>query len=334
MSIRYYCGDFNGILANFKEKYKSHLATPRDADVWLVFQDCQGSYRDLIKTQKKLGVNKPVYCVQHGRGSTTDYGEPNKFELIADKYLCWGQSDYDRLVSLGYKDKAAIVGCPLNVNIKPPISHPGKVILYIPVNTGKEEPENLMVYYELLKYKYGKAVNTLRDNRVALKKKWGFNNKLTVQFHELTPNCEVVAKLLPWHDQKLYHGSIVKGFQDSPTNNQTLFELLRRVDLVVGHDEGTTEIFAYGHDVPVVIVDDFKYHQHPDGRTPVEIEGYKTPAATHVTLDKLAEAVDYALAHPEHLREERKQVAEAELGISYGDATQNIRRIIKNDFKA
>lgn len=333
--MKFYCGDFNGILEDLKQKIgPTHLTTPREADAWVVFQDCLGSYRSLFKAAKELGVAKPSYCVQHGRGSTSDYGPPNSLISYADKYLCWGKADYDRMVRLGYASKTHIVGCPLNSHIRPRVPHKEKVVLFIPVNTGKEEPENIAVYYELLKIKYDKAKLKVLSHRAALKDKWGFNDKLLVSFNEIATDFDVAAKLLPWHDKNLYHGNTVMGYQDSPNNNALLFNLLRNVDLVVGMDEGTSEIFAMAHDVPVVICDGFKYRQFKaNGKDFEVIEGYQTGGAVHCTLDTLGAAVDYALAHPEHLRQERKIAVEAEMGTSYGDATNNIYQYIRKDIK-
>lgn len=333
--MKLFVADYNGILTDLREKYKDKLVTPREADAWIVWQDVLGSYADLIKTSKALGVGKPTYCVQHGRGSTTDYGEPNRYAFNADKYLAWGNSDYQRMSRLGYKDRTHVVGCPLNPHIKTKVPHKEKIVLFVPVNTGKEEPENIAVYYELLKLRYSSAQTVVLDNRLPLKDKWGFNGKRGVTFNELAEGFDVVAKLLPWHDDKLYHGSIIKGYQDQPKNNRLIFNLLRNVDMVVGLDEGTTEIFAYAHDVPVVIVDGFKYRQygHSD-REYKEIEGYKTKAATHCSLSELKDVVQYGLAHPEHLRQERAEIAEEEMGISYKDPVSNIIKVIKSDFKA
>src|SRR5258706_3718662 len=247
------------MLTDLRERVgPSHLTNPRDADIWIVWQDVLGSYGDLIKAAKKLGINKPTYVIQHGRASTLDYGPPNSFPLSADKFLCWGQSDYDRMVKLGYGDRTVIVGCPLNSHIKPLVQHKEKVALFIPVNTGKEEPENIAAYYELLKFKYQKAQLKVIDNSINLKNKWRLSDK-PVSFNQLSEDFEIIAQLLPWHDKPLYHGSTITGYQDHPSNNFTVFNLLRNVDLVIGLDEGTTEIFAYGHDIPVVIVDGFKY---------------------------------------------------------------------------
>lgn len=333
--MKYYIGDFNGILNPLKQKLVGKLATPREADVWITFQDIQGSYGDLFQSSVALGINKPTYCVQHGRAASLDYGPPNNFILQADKFLCWGKADYERMSKLGYADRTIPVGCTLNSNILPKVPHPEKVVLFVPVNTGKEEPENIAVYYELLKLRYNKAQAKVLRHKENLKDRWGFDGKLNVKFNELANSFDVVTKLLPWHDKSLYHGNTISGYQDSPQNNQLVFNLLRNVDLVVGLDEGTTEIFAYGHDVPVIIVDGFNYRQHEnDGKHFSIMETYKTKAATHVKLEDLAAAIEYGLLYPEHLKKERAEVAEAELGLSYGNATENILKLVREDAKA
>lgn len=323
----------NGVLSDLKNRLADKLATPRDADVWVFWQDVLGSFKDLLQTSKALGVSKPTYTVQHGRAATLDYCKPNSFPLLSDKYLCWGSSDYQRMSLLGYADRTEIVGCPLSALINTKVPHAEKVVLFVPVNTGKEEPENIAAYYELLKLRYHKAQMTVLNHKDALKDKWGFEKQVKVSFNTLAQGFDVVAKLLPWHDKNLYHGSTLTGYQDLKKNNELIFELLRNVDLVVGIDEGCTEIYAYANDVPVIIVDGFRYRQHkPNGRDFEVSDIYRTAAATHVPLEGLADAVEFALSHPEHKREERKRVAEAELGLSYGDATANIIKTIRQDF--
>lgn len=325
----------NGVLSDLKQRVSDKLTNPRDADVWIFWQDVLGSFKDLLKTSQDLGIAKPTYTVQHGRAATLDYDKPNSFPLISDKYLCWGQADYDRLTRLGYKDKARIVGCPLNSLIRPKVPHAEKVVLFVPVNTGKEEPENIAAYYELMKLRYAKAQATVLAHKDELKDKWGFGKQVKVSFNTLAQGFDVVAKLLPWHDKSLYHGATCLGYQDLKKNNELIFNLLRNVDLVVGIDEGCTEIYAYANDVPVIIVDGFQYRQHKeDGRKYETSDIYRTNAAVHTDLAGLGAAIDYALAHPEHKRAERKSVAERELGLSYGDATSNILKVIRQDLSS
>jgi hypothetical protein len=325
----------NGILTDLKSRLKDKLTAPREADVWVFWQDVLGSFKDLLQSAKDLGVAKPTYTVQHGRAATLDYAKPNLFPLISNRYLCWGTSDYKRMSSLGYGDRTTIVGCPLNSLIQPKVLHKEKIVLFVPVNTGKEEPENIAAYYELLKLRYHKAQASVLNQKDALKDKWGLDKKPNVPFNTLVQGFDVVAKLLPWHDKNLYHGSTCLGYQDLRKNNELIFNLLRNVDCVVGIDEGCTEIYAYALDVPVIIVKGFQYRQHKsDGRAFEVSDIYRTDAATHVSLEDLGAAVEYALEHPEHKRDERRRVAEAELGISYGDATANIIKVIKADVKA
>ena len=334
--MKWYVADMNGILNDLKTKIgPSHLTNPRDADVWIVWQDVLGSFGDLIKAAKQY-YNKPVYVVQHGRAATLDYGPPNSFPLIADKYLCWGSSDLRRMQNLGYGERTHIVGCPLNTHILPPVAHSEKVVLFVPVNTGKEEPENIAAYYELLKLKYNKAQVTVLNNHAPLKDKWGFNQKLRVEFNELARDFDVVAKLLPWHDKNLYHGNTLVGYQNDPKNNELVFNLLRNVDLVVGIDEGCTEIYAYGHNVPVVIVDGFQYRQF-NPSTPSKfsvMDIYRTKASVHVPLHNLQGAVEAELSYPSRLEKERKEVAEAELGISLGNPTDNIYNFVRQEMRS
>lgn len=327
--MRWYVSDFNGILTDLKAKVgPANLTTPREADVWVFWQDVLGSYGDLIKAARKTGFYKPTFVVQHGRAATTDYDKPNSYPFTADYFLCWGTSDYKRMSSLGYGDRTHIVGCPLNSHIKPKVPHNEKVVLFVPVNTGKEEPENIATYYELLKIKYNFASKLILSDRANLKNKWEMTSNKACQ------NFDVVAKLLPWHDKNLYHGRVLVGNQYNPANNRLNFELLRNVDLVVGLDEGCTEIFAMAHDVPVIVVNGFKYRQYKlDGKQYEEHEILRTKGAAHCDLEYLEEYVNYYLANPQELRAERKEVAEAEMGLSYGDATKNIYDFVRSKVK-
>lgn len=322
--MKFYVSSFNGILEDLKAKV--HCVDADEADALVLWQDVAGSFKDLVQTCKKF-FPKPVYVVQHGGAATRDYDFPNSNQLIADKFLCWGRNDFERMQRLGYGDRTEMVGCPLNTKIKAKVPHSEKVVLFVPVNSGKEEPENIAVYYELMKVKYDLAKKRLLNEREALSRKWGINGSVNVTTNYLTQGMTVIAKLLPWHDTNLYTGGHIMGYQDLADNNEKVFNLLANVDCVVGMEEGTTEIYAMAHDVPVIVVDGFKYNTNGKG----DIKLLNSKGATHVKLENLQEAVEYALAHPEHLRAERKEVAEAEMGLSLGDPVQNILNVIQRD---
>lgn len=322
--MKLYVSDFNGLLTDLKSRV--HLADPDEADALVIWQDVAGSFKDLVQTCKKF-FPKPVYVIQHGGAATRDYDFPNSNQLLADKFLCWGKNDFERLTRLGYGSRVEMVGCPLNPKIKAKVPHSEKVVLFIPVNSGKEEPENIACYYELMKIKYEFAKRRVLSLKGELSKKWGINGSINVTSNFLMQDFTPIGKLLPWHDKNLYTGGHILGYQDMPENNASLFNLLANVDCVVGMEEGTSEIYAMAHDVPVIVVDGFKYNTNGKG----DIQLLRSKGATHVTLDNLQEAVSYALAHPEHLRAERKEVAEAEMGLSLGDPVQNILNIIERD---
>lgn len=325
----WYVADFNGILKDLKTRIgPQYLTTPRNADCWVIWQDVLGSFGDLVRIAKQVGYNKPVFVVQHGRDATSDYDKPNSFPFTADYFLAWGQNDYKRMVRLGYGDRTKIVGCPLNTQIKPKVEHKEKIVLFVPVNTGKEEPENIAVYYELLKIKYSQAQIKVLSLKDSLKDKFDLtSNKACEQF-------DVVAKLLPWHNKSMYHGNTLIGSQYSPKNNELIFNLLRNVDAVVGLDEGCTEIFAMAHDVPVIVVDGFQYRQHkPNGKDYAVTDIHRTKGAIHCDLNHLSQSLDLVLKEPGYMQQERAEVAEEEMGLSYGNPTENIYQFIRSKVK-
>jgi hypothetical protein len=321
--MKYYVSDWNNVLSDVKSKVET--VDPIDADALVLWQDVRFSFKDLAESTKKL-TNKPVYVVQHGRAASRDYDKPNSFPLIADKFLAWGDADKERMERLGYGTRTEVVGCPLNRYIRPKVAHPEKNVLFIPINTDHEEPENLLVYYELLKLKYGTAQNNLQLLKPKLRDKWELDGQKNVPFHRLT-YTNVIAKLLPRHDRNLYHGDVVMSLPSDPKHMELLFNLLANVDCVVTLDESTTEAVAMAMDVPVVCVDIYKYKtlggQPYDG-----INLIKTNGAVHCELQDVQDAVMECLQHPDWKREERAQVAAYELSTQKGDVTQNILKAI------
>ena len=307
----------NGVL----EEYKSQIeyAPPLDADKMVLWQDTVGSCGKLVEMSKRC-FPKPIYTIQHGRRASRDYDVPLNRKFNSDLFLAWGKWDYDNMCRLGYK--SVIVGCPLNTWIKPKVAHKEKVILFVPVNTGKEEPDNISVYAELQKMKLDKLQQGLSKDYDQLRLQW---DVLKISRPSLTNSFSILTKTLPWHDHKFYTEGVIKGQQDSVKNNQLVFDLLRNVDLVVGLDEGTTELFACAHDVPVIIVDGFEY-RWKEGSI---VKPPKTEGITHCKLEDLKECVERALAKPEEGREGRRAIAENEMSIdSIKDPVSRIHEII------
>jgi hypothetical protein len=317
--VKIYTASYNGILDEYKNQVT--YASPLDADAIVTWQDCSGSPSRLIEMSRKF-FPKPVYTMQHGRRASRDYDAPLNRPFQSDKFLCWGKWDYDNMVRMGLP--AEIVGCPLTPLIRGKVRHEEKIILFIPVNTGKEEPDNIRVYNELLKMKLDKVTAGLTANYDKLRDQW---NSEDLTRHTLADNFTIITKVLPWHDHKFYSEGVIKGFQDSARNNQSLFELLRNVDLVVGLDEGTSELFAIAHDVPVIVVDGFEY-RWKEGKTQIP----HTPGMAHCKLDELQSAIEYTLMYPDQLKEQRLMTAENELSIlSITDPVSRIHKAIGSE---
>jgi hypothetical protein len=301
--MKIYTSSYNGIL----DEYKSQIdyASPLDAAKMVVWQDCAGSFKDMIGMSRKF-FPKPVYTVQHGRRASRDYGAPLKKPFQSDMFLAWGKWDYDNMKALGLP--VEIVGCPLNTWIKPKVGHKEKVVLFLPVNTGKEEPDNITVYCELMKVKLSKIQHGLSTNYDALRSQWDAS-KITK--HTLSDNFTIITANLPWHDSKFYTEGTIRCYQDSAKSQRLLFDLLRNVDVVVSTDEGTAALFAVAHDVPVIVVDGFQY-RWAEGAV---VNVTNTSGIQHCKLEELQDILEWTLANPDALKEERLQLAENEMSI-------------------
>jgi hypothetical protein len=313
--MKLYVSSYNGVLDDYKEQVE--LASPVDADKLIMWQDCSGSHASLAKACKTF-FPKPIYTMQHGRRATRDYDAPLHKPFNSDVFLAWGKWDYDNMTRMGFKTE--IAGCPLNTWIKPPVPHKESVVMFVPVSTGKEEPDNILIYNELLKLKATKVQEGIRRHYEQLRANW----PRTVTRHSLADNFTLISKVLPWQQYDQYTEGIIKGYQDSRLNNEKVFSLLRNANVVVGLDEGTTELFAVAHDIPVIVVDGFEY-RWKEGTTKV----INTPGITHVRLEDLNAAVEEALAYPSRLHDERMQLAENEMSIhSIKDPIARLHEII------
>ena len=93
-----YISDFNNIFIDLKKRVNC-VNDPREADVLILWQDVRGSMKTLCDINRDY-LGKPVVIVQHGRGATRDYLEPNNFKLTADRICVWGQKEADRMARL------------------------------------------------------------------------------------------------------------------------------------------------------------------------------------------------------------------------------------------
>jgi hypothetical protein len=336
MKPRVFIKDYNGINQSLKKRTDEldFVDDPRDAEAIVTWQDVRGEMLELAKINKEH-LHKPFIVVQHGRGCTRDYEAPDNFPLLADKFCCWGQDDYDRLVKLGYKDRAVITGSPLINRIKPKVEHPDKNIIFAPVTTMHEEPDNLITFWEMKKIELSRSQEVLRKHRKELINDWNpkiigsdANTEHTIPYLEINKNWRLISKLTPVHDKSLYLGAVT---QTSPTNVAHIeqsVELLTQTDVVVCLEEGTFQVLVMAMDIPIIVVKGFTLTNY-GGQDYSNREVVKTSGARWVDLADLEQAIDEELAHPESLAEERKKVVAREFGDISKNPDDNIIKVIK-----
>lgn len=333
MNIKLYLRDFNNILAPLKSRFDL-VDDPREADCFLIWQDVRGDMAELCRINKKY-LHKPVVVVQHGRGATNDYLPPNKFPLQADKICVWGKSEYDRLKRAGYAHRAVITGSPLVPALKKRIEHDGKNIVFVPVITTHEEPDNINIYWYLKTIELNKSRQKLIKHYDALRSSWNAwevepksATEGSIPYYNFNKEWRLLAKITSAHDKRLYIGDVVHTIQINKTHIEDCTSLLSLTDCVVGIEEGTFQLLAMAMDIPCVMVDGFKYREY-GGVDYSSVEMIKTNSVRRVDPLDLETAIDDALTYPETLRAERKQVVENEFWDGVSDPIVNIENVVK-----
>ncbi len=351
--MKVFCANYNGLLDETIAALKARgefTDNYHEASHFLLWQDVRGDLKTLAGIAREQ-LGKPVFVLQHGRGATRDYCPPNSFPLKADKILVWGETERDRLLRGGIADsRIEVVGCPLFKYLKPRAKdRQGINILYAPVISSKEEPENLLVHAELKKWEANNLQKYLYDNFANLKRSWATKNitmregpdgQQTVWSEEilhtiprgaLYSNGLVNVKLTPVHDMYQYQSPLVVTQQHDSNHLETTADLLSNTDVMVCLEEGTMQLLACALDIPVIFVDIFKYGTYGGCENYDSIEKIDTKAVYTVRdLTKLGKTIDQALGNRAELRKHRISVCEADGGIHLGDTTNNIIRAMES----
>lgn len=316
--MKAYVCDFNNILLELKNRVEL-VTDAREADVIILWQDVRGAMKELCELNRDF-IGKPVIVVQHGRGATRDYLAPNNFKLIADKICVWGEAEAERMAKAGYADKTVITGSPLTFytrQVKRTVNDEN-LIIYTPVITSHEEPDNLEVYYELKKIEFDYAQDILREKKSALKKLWQahiLNEDCAtidkIPYDLLRKNFFLVSKLTDIHDHELYQGIFVKTSVTNITHLENSMKIFQEADCVVGMEEGTFQLMASALDIPTVIVDGFKYGAF-GGVENYNAEMIHTPATAFCELSKLKETIKYELENKQLRQDARAEVVRRE----------------------
>ena len=328
-----YLADFNNVLLPLKEKFDL-VENPRDADVLVLWQDVRLAMKELCHLNKKY-MKKPLVVVQHGRAATNDYLAPNNFPLLADKICCWGPKDAERIERAGYKNRAVITGSPIVSYLKKLEDHDGKNIVFVPIITNHEEPENIQAYWKLKQIELKRSSQRLVKHYDKLRYSWHSweieptsATENSIPYHHFNKDWRVLAKICSMHDKRLYMGDVVSTLRINKTHLKDSCELLSFMNCVVGIEEGTFQLLAMAMDIPCVMVDGFKYRNY-GGVDYSAVEMIKTNAVRRVSLDDLERTIDGELANPDSLKKEREAVVRDELWDGETDPIENIVNVVK-----
>ena len=331
--MKIFIRDFNNVLSPLKDKFDI-VEDPRDADCLLLWQDVRGDMLELCKINKEY-LHKPVVIVQHGRAATNDYLKPNQFPLQADKFCCWGIKDYERLERAGYKDKAVITGSPLVSFIKPNEQHDGKNIVFVPIVTSHEEPDNILAYWHLKGIELKKSSEKIKKCYDKLRGGWNAwhvqetsATEGSIPYYNFNRDWRLIAKITSIHDKRLYLGDVISTLQINKTHLADCVNLLTVSDCVVGMEEGTFQLLAMAMGIPIVMVDGFKYKNY-GGIDYSSVEMVKTKGVRRVELSEVEKTIDEELANPDSLKTEREKVVKDELWDGETDPITNIINVVK-----
>lgn len=332
-----YLRDFNNVVSPIAEKLSEEfefVEDAREADCLVTWQDVRGDMYELAKINSDY-MHKPLVVIQHGRAATNDYLPPNSFKMHATKFCCWGIKDYERLERAGYKDRAVITGSPLVEYIKPLEPHDGKNIIFVPVISMHEEPDNIEAYWVLKNIEIRRSIEKLNKVKNNLKNEWNAwvveptsATEGTIPYYNFNKDWRLIAKLTDIHDKKLYFGDVVKT---SPNNKMHLIDSIRLMqlsDCVVGIEEGTFQLLAMAMGLPVVMVDGFKYREY-GGIDYSSVEMVKTDGVRRVNLSDVEKTIDEELANPDNLKTQRERVVREELYDGSSNPVDNIVNVIK-----
>ena len=283
--------------------------------------------------------------MQHGRGATRDYCPPNKFPLHSTKICVWGVKDRDRLLSQGIEpNRIRVTGSPVLAKLRPRKDNLERNnVLFVPIITDKEEPENLLVFNALRKIEVEEQERFLIGDQERLKKGWGMvvvhntpdgqrelRREIIQQINRdiLAKRFRVFAKLTSIHDRQHYICEALTTNQGDANAIDEIVEMLLNMDCVVCLEDGTLPLLAHALNIPVVLADVFKWVNY-GGTDYSKVEIIKSSACYRVTkMENIGKAVKYALQNRNEKRLERQKVVEEEGGIHLGNPVENIIGVI------
>ena len=299
--MKIWISDWNNILHDvIKSLYeKSHDFTDKveDADVVVMWNEAGGIGRPVIEKAKELGIR--TVLLQHGRRGSSRFYPPFSEKLLSDVICVWGPGDVKRLRGADVPaDRIITTGTTIHGHMKPREKHQGINVVFSPEHwPGGEIDENKWIADELKK----------------LPKKYKVTTKILSQEH----------------DAMLYDNPVGSNRND-PYHLDTVADVLKTADVVVGMSESTFELLAESMDIPVVIADIWVPKKAMDDERYLDYQREYSNACTLSSLEDLNKNIKRAIKKPKLLRKERAQIAIDDGGTHIENPKQNIINIIEN----
>ena len=299
---------FNNLLddvdAELKKRGHTMLRDVRqlkEADVMVVWNEAEFTgARKFVKDAKKLGI--PTILVQHGGKEAIRSGfkgySPYSEKLLCDVVCCWGEGEKKRLIKWGVPEsKIVVTGTPILSYLKPRVPQDKKTVVFCPVHwCDGEVDENPCVAGVLRKLE----------------------------------NVNIITKLLVGEHEPSWYDNPVISKRGARGHLEAVADTLSKADVVVEIIECTFGMLAQVLDIPVVIADTWIPKAYLGNDEYKNIKRVTSNSVTKVKIDKLNEAIMYAIKHPEHLRAERRKMAVEDEGCLIKDPLGNIVKVIED----
>lgn len=274
-------------------KDQKHLKTFDRLVTWNEVHD-YGNEK-VLEEVNRIGI--PTVLLQHGRRGTSRIYPPFSESLICKRVCVWSENDKKRLMSVGTpEDRIFVTGTPIFQHLKPRVPHKGINVVFSPEHWGEEVLENSVVAGMLRRLK---GVN--------------LTTKLIKNEH-----------FVPQYDNPIISD------RHSPEHLGIVADILSTADVVVAVSESTFELCAEILDIPVVIADIWQAKAClGDDRYKAYMLEYSNACDRVKDIQKLNERIMYAVKHPEHLRNERAQIAIDDGGVNLDNPASRIADIIE-----
>jgi len=285
---------FTDLLLAVKQKGWKVPMDYMDADKVVLWNEVEPDAIMIINLLHKL--KKKAITLQHGRYGTSKYYPPFNQQIISDKLCVWGTRDRNALLEAGHPaDKVEVVGTTIFNHLKYREDHEGTNVVFCPEHWGGEIEENRLVAEELRKLK----------------------------------NVNIITKILQGEHKPEWYDNTVTSNRRGIGHLDICADVLAKADLIVSIAEGTFELMAQYLNIPVVLMEEWKFKPFKEDKRFLSYRRMYSEASKKAKMSNLCEIIEQQLENPDELEEERALVIREEGGTDIQNPIEKILNIIK-----